>query len=452
MTPAEALQVLVVDDETIVRESLGAWFREDGCRVDTAGSGREALVLAAASRHDLAFIDLKMPGMDGLELQQRLAESAPDLTVIVMTAFASVETAVRALKQGAYDYLVKPFDPDELSHVVRRAQEHRTLRAENRRLKETLEASTAGAQVVGPSAAMKRVLEIVASVAATDATVLIQGKSGTGKELVAHAVHGASPRRWNPLVAVHCGALAEGILESELFGHEKGAFTGAAYHHKGKFEQADGGTIFLDEIGEVSPKVQVELLRVLEEKRVTRVGGKESVPVDFRVVAATNRDLAEMVRAGTFREDLYWRLNVVPITIPTLAERPEDIVPLAEHFLARFARQMNRKEIRFAPEALDALRAHSWPGNVRELQNAIERAVVLGSGPLVHAEQLPLAPASAPRSGGRTLADVERVHVGAVLAETGWNITRTAEILDVDRGTLYHKIKQYGFAKPAHAG
>jgi DNA-binding NtrC family response regulator len=282
----------------------------------------------------------------------------------------------------------------------------------------------------------------------------VQGRSGTGKELVAQALHASSPRRFNPLVVVHCGALAEGVIESELFGHEKGAFTGASFHHKGKFEQADGGTVFLDEIGEVSPKVQVELLRVLEEKRVTRVGGRESVGVDFRVVAATNRDLASMVAEGSFREDLYWRLNVVAITIPPLTERPEDVHVLAEHFLARFARQMNIKELRFAPEALAALEAHAWPGNVRELQNAVERAVVLGRPPVIRREDLPHSVVSGDRRrpAGRTLAEVERAHVDAVLCECAWNITQAAAALDVDRGTLYNKIQKYGLAKPAHVG
>jgi DNA-binding NtrC family response regulator len=454
MSPADPFSVLVVDDETIVRESLGGWFSEDGYRVVTASSGRDALKLAAEGRFHLAILDIKMPGMDGLELQSRLAQVAPDLTIVVMTAYASVDTAVRALKQGAYDYIVKPFDPEELSMLVRRAQEHRSLVSENRKLKESLAAVSSPVPIIGDSPAMKRVLELVASVAPTDATVLVEGRSGTGKELVAQALHASSPRRFNPLVAVHCGALAEGVIESELFGHEKGAFTGASFHHKGKFEQADGGTIFLDEIGEVSPKVQVELLRVLEEKRVVRVGGRESVPVDFRVVAATNRDLSAMVREGRFREDLYWRLNVVAITIPPLTERCDDIPVLAEHFLARFARQMNIKELRFAPEALAAIQAHSWPGNVRELQNAVERAVVLGKPPVIGRADLPFAVAAANpvRNGGRTLADVERAHVEAVLAESAWNITQAAAVLAVDRGTLYNKIQKYGLAKPAHAG
>ncbi len=455
MTPAEPFRVLVVDDETIVRESLGSWFKEDGCDVVTTSSARDALRLASERRFDVALLDVKMPGMDGLDLQARLAEAAPDLSIILMTAYASVETAVRALKQGAYDYIVKPFDPEELSLLVRRAQEHRSLRAENQRLKQSIEAAAAPTPLVGDSAAMRQVKELVRTVAPTDATVLVAGRSGTGKELVARALHAGSPRRWNPLVTVHCGALAEGVLESELFGHEKGAFTGASYHHKGKFEQADGGTVFLDEIGEVSAKVQVELLRVLEEKRVTRVGGKQPISTDFRLVAATNRDLPAMVKTGLFREDLYWRLNVVSVTIPPLSERLDDVEPLALHFVERFAKQMNLRELRFTPDAMAALAAHTWPGNVRELQNAIERAVVLGKPPLIGVNDLPVSvtsPSAPRRASGRTLADVERVHVESVLGETGWNVTRAAEILDVDRGTLYHKIQRYGIAKPAHAG
>ncbi len=452
------LAILVVDDETIVRESLGAWFREEGHDVDLAESGPAALKRVAERRYDLALVDVKMPGMDGLELQARLTEVAPDLTVIVMTAYASVQTAVQALKAGAYDYIVKPFDPDELSHLVRRAHDHRALAKENVRLKESLAAVSAPDAIVAESPAMRRVLDLIQAVGPTDSTVLVLGGSGTGKELVARAVHAASPRRFGPLVAVHCGALAEGLLESELFGHEKGAFTGASAAHKGKFEQADGGTIFLDEIGDVSPKVQVELLRVLEEKRVTRVGGKQAMPVDFRVVAATNRDLKAAVADGRFREDLYWRLNVVTISIPPLSERPEDIVPLARHFLARLSRSMNLKDMDFAPDAIEALTAHAWPGNVRELQNAVERAVVLGTPPLVRARDLPLPPAGAaadhpslPSVGGeRSLDVVERAHIEAVLAECAWNVSHAASVLDVDRGTLYNKIRKYALVKPAN--
>jgi DNA-binding NtrC family response regulator len=448
------MRILIVDDEAIVRDSLGAWFRQDGHRVDVAESGKEALRLVAASRYDMAFLDIKMPGMDGLELQARLAAADPDLTIVMMTAYASVETAVKAMKDGAYDYIVKPFDPDDLSMLVRRTAEHRSLRAENVRLKRSLETAAAPPPLLGTSAAMRHVLDLIQTVSASDATVLITGESGTGKEVVARAIHASSPRRYNPMVVVNCGALPEGILESELFGHEAGAFTGARARHKGKFEAAEGGTVFLDEVGEVSPKVQVELLRVLEEKVVTRLGGTAPVPVDFRIISATNRDLEASVRTGGFREDLYWRLNVVHIDIPPLRARPEDIPVLAEHFLARFAESMSRRPMRFAPEALEALAAYAWPGNVRELQNAIERAVVVGSGDVVRVEALPMrvvqAPASGPAPG--SLAEAERAHVLAVLDSSGWNITKAARILDVDRVTLYNKIRKYELKKPESTG
>ncbi|MDH5627920.1 MAG: sigma-54 dependent transcriptional regulator, partial [Candidatus Krumholzibacteria bacterium] len=327
--PPLPLSILVVDDEPIVVQSLGDWFRQDGHSVDTAQSAREALKLVGEKDYDLAFLDIKMPGVDGIELQARLAAAKPDMTVIIMTAYASVETAVKALKAGAYDYISKPFDPEELSLLVRRAAEHRSIRSENVRLRERLEAESAPTPIVGVSSAIRRVHDLIAAVAGTDATVLIKGESGTGKEMAARAIHAGSPRRYGPLVVVNCGALAEGLLESELFGHEKGAFTGAMYRHSGKFEMANGGTLFLDEIGTISPKVQVELLRVLEEKVVTRVGGRNPVPVDFRVVAATNENLELRVQQGDFREDLFWRLNVFTIEMPPLRQRPEDIGPLA---------------------------------------------------------------------------------------------------------------------------
>jgi DNA-binding NtrC family response regulator len=446
------LRILVVDDEAVVRDSLGGWFRQDGHLVDAAASAREALRLSAERRHDIALVDIKMPGMDGLELQSRLVAADPDLAVILMTAYASVDTAVRAMKAGAYDYIVKPFDPDELSVLIRRAGDHRSLKAENLRLKKNLEVVTAPPPLIGCSSAMRHVLDLVASVAATDATVLVTGESGTGKELVARAIHAGSARRYNPLVVVNCGALAEGILESELFGHEAGAFTGARARHKGKFEAAEGGTVFLDEAGEVSPKVQVELLRVLEDKVVTRLGGTAPVPVDFRVVAATHRDLEALVRAGTFREDLYWRLNVFTIALPPLRERPEDIPALAEHFLGRFAQAMGRPAMRISAGALEALGRHSWPGNVRELQNAVERAVVVASGTVLEAGDLPVQVTGAPaRPSPGSLAEAEKAHILAVLGANGWNITRSARTLDVDRVTLYNKIRRYDLKRPGDA-
>ncbi len=459
MTTAEAtgtrppLRLLVVDDEAIVRDSLGAWFREEGHQVKTAENAKEALRLCAEGRFDMALVDIRMPGLDGLELQARLTAADPELTVIVMTAYASVDTAVRALKAGAYDYIVKPFDPDDLSLLVRRAAEHRSLRAENLRLKKSIDAVATPPPLLGSSAAMQHVSEMVRVVAASDATVLVLGESGTGKELVARAIHAASPRRYNPLVVVNCGALPEGTLESELFGHEAGAFTGARARHKGKFEAAEGGTVFLDEIGEVGPKVQVDLLRVLEEKAVTRLGGNTPVPVDFRVVAATHRDLPALVKEGAFREDLYWRLNVFTIDVPPLRDRREDIPILAEHFLDGFAHAMSRRPLGLSPAAREVLLSYPWPGNVRELQNAIERAVVVGSGPVVEAADLPLHITAAPAGpGAGSLAEAEKGHVQAVLDAQRWNISRAARVLDVDRVTLYNKIRKYDLKKPADAG
>ncbi len=445
--------ILIVDDETIVRQSLADWFRQDGYDVQTAQNGKEALRLLADRPADIAFVDIKMPGMDGLTLQGRLAEAQPDLTVIVMTAYASVESAVTALKAGAYDYITKPFDPEELSLLVRRAAEHRSLRTENQRLKEQLEAVVSPAPIVSRSAAMARVKEMIAAVAESDATVLVRGESGTGKELIARAIHARSARRYGPLVVVNCGALAEGVLESELFGHEKGAFTGAQHRHKGKFELADGGTIFLDEIGTVSPRMQVELLRVLEEKTVTRVGGQQPVTLDFRVIAATNQDLDAMVKAGQFREDLYWRLHVFVIEIPRLAERREDVVPLAEHFVDHYVRAMNRGPVKLSAAAREALESYDWPGNVRELQNAIERALVLGGSPEIQIEALPLRVLGTRTEGEhRSLAEVEKEHILRVLAECDWNISRSARVLEIDRGTLYDKINRYELKAPSASG
>jgi DNA-binding NtrC family response regulator len=449
--PAAPLRILIVDDETIVRDSLAAWFRQDGHRVDVAEGAKEALHMVAANRYDMAFLDIKMPGMDGLELQGRLAAADPELSIVLMTAYASVDTAVKAMKNGAYDYIVKPFDPDDFSLLVSRAAEHRSLRAENLRLKRSLESVGEPPPLVGESPAVRRVLELVENVAASDATVLITGESGTGKELVARAIHAASRRRYSPMVVVNCGALSEGVLESELFGHEAGAFTGARARRKGKFEAAEGGTVFLDEVGELSPRVQVELLRVLEEKIVTRVGSNTPVPVDFRVVAATHRNLRERVDQGAFREDLFWRLNVFTVEIPPLRARPEDIPILAEHFLARFCAAMGRAPMSFSATASDALRNHSWPGNVRELQNAVERAVVVSNsaGGVIELRDLPLTVTAAPIGASPlSLREVERAHVVSVLERTGWNISHAARVLDVDRVTLYNKIRKYDLKRP----
>jgi two-component system response regulator HydG len=446
-------RLLIVDDEAVVGESLGEWFRQDGYDVETVRDGKSALRALADEEKDIALIDIKMPGMTGLELQEKLREAAPDLTVIVMTAYASVETAVQALKAGAYDYITKPFDPDELSHLVARAAEHRSLSVENVRLKRHLQHIIAPSPIIGESAAMAHVQEMIDAVAATDATVLIHGESGTGKELVAHAIHARRQNRFGPLVVVNCGALSESLLESELFGHEKGAFTGAQYRRKGKFELADGGTIFLDEVGAVTPKVQVEMLRVLEEKRVTRLGGQKPIKVDFRVIAATNQDLEQAIRSGQFREDLFWRLNVFNIELPPLRERGQDVLLLSEYFLEQFTRAMNRSGIRLSGEARDALMTYDWPGNVRELRNAIERAVVVGRPPEITVADLPVRVThrADTRSGPISLEEVERAHIRSVLESMDWNISQAAAALEIDRGTLYSKIRKYGFERPEDA-
>jgi DNA-binding NtrC family response regulator len=446
--------ILVVDDEQIVRESLGAWLKEDGHEVRLCADGRQALAAAREERFELALVDLKMPGMDGLELARRLREASPKIMIVVMTAFASVDTAVRALKEGAYDYITKPFDPEVLSHLLKRAREKRDLQRQNRGLRENLQAALKPPKIRGRSAAVRRVVELVENVAPTDTGVLITGESGVGKELVARAIHAGSKRALMPLIIVNCGALPEGTLESELFGHERGAFTGAQFRHKGKFELADGGTLFLDEIGEISARIQVELLRVLEEKKVVRMGGHASVRADFRVVAATNRDLAREVSEGRFREDLFYRLNIFHIHVPSLRDRREDVEELALHFATRLAHQMNRAVPAIERDAMRRLVEYDWPGNVRELANAIERAMVVSSGDLIRLADLPIADGgNRTRSvGGRSLAMVEREHIRAVLEETEWNISEAARILEVDRGTVYNKIRAFGLERERSGG
>ncbi len=443
--------ILIVDDEPVVRDSLGKWFEEEGYTVETASSARDALLKLPRQRWDLAVVDIKMPGMDGLDLQRKMHEIDPELTIVIMTGYASVETAVRALKDGAYDYITKPFDPDDLAHLIRKALEHRRMKDENVRLRQSLEEIQA-AELVGQSPAMQKVGEMIRTVAPNDTTVLITGESGTGKELVARAVHNLSPRRFMPMVVIHCGALTETLLESELFGHEKGAFTGAQYRKKGKFEVAEGGTVFLDEISDISLRTQTDLLRVLQEKEVTRVGGTQAIKVDFRVVAATNKDLESLVKEGTFRPDLFYRLNVFGIRVPPLRERREDIPLLVDHFIRKYSQVMNKRFTSVSKPALGLLMDYDWPGNVRELENAIERAMVIGREPEIQAPDFPLqnAPAAQP-SPGETLEDVERAHILKTLEDSHWNQSRAARILKIDRVTLYNKIKKYGFRKSARA-
>ena len=438
-------RILVVDDEFSVRDSLEAWFRKDGHKVRVAADASEALDALEDNRFDVAIVDIKLPGLDGVELQSRMKDIDPDMAVIMITAFASVDTAVQTLKNGAYDYVVKPIEPEELSHLIRRAMEHRRLAEENMQLRSTIDEFVANTEIVGESPAMKKVLELAEYVARTDATVLIRGESGTGKELVAQAIHSNSPRRYAPIITVNCGGLPETLLESELFGHEKGAFTGAQYRRKGRLEMADGGTLFLDEVGNISIKTQLDLLRVLDTKEFTRVGGTERVEVDFRTICATNEDLETAIEDGRFREDFYYRINVFTIEVPPLRARPSDIPLLAEHFVNRFARQMETRVRSISPDAMERLKAHDWPGNVRELSNAIERAMVVGKQESLQPEDLPLGQLGGNNARGEALAlaEMEKQHIGSVLERTDWNITRAAELLEIDRATVYNKIKKY---------
>jgi DNA-binding NtrC family response regulator len=447
----QKLSILIVDDEPVVRDSLVHWFTEEGYDLDSASSANDALTKLAGREFDLVIADIRMPGMDGIELLEKIRGEQLDTGVIVMTGYASVETAIRALKQGAFDYITKPFDPDDLSVVVRNALEQHRLRRENRILREQLSGETNSmTELVGQSEAMRKVREQIETVAGVDSTVMVEGESGTGKELVARAIHRLSPRRFNPMVVVHCGALTETLIESELFGHEKGAFTGAQYRKKGKFEAAIGGTVFLDEIADISLKTQTDMLRVLQEREIVRVGGTQSIHVDFRVIAATNRNLSELVKEGRFRSDLFYRLNVFSIHLPPLRERHGDVPLLATFFLDKYSGQMNRKFTGFDRAAMDLLIAHIWPGNVRELENVVERAVVVGHEPLVRVHDLAVARA-AEGAGDLTLLTLEKQHIVRVLEDFAWNQTQAAKALGIDRVTLYHKIRRFGLTPPSKA-
>jgi len=440
---AKKISILIVDDEESVRDSLYNWFIEDGYRVECAENAKTALSLLESDSFDIILADIKMPGMDGLEMLKRIKSLKSDAIVIVMTAFATVDTAVRALKDGAFDYVTKPFDPDDLSHLIRNASKQISLAEENEILKEKVVSLENVENLIGKSEAMQKVLTEIESVAQSNASVIITGESGTGKELVARAIHANSPRKFFPLVSVHCGALSESLLESELFGHEKGAFTGAMYNRKGRFEMADSGTIFLDEIATISTKMQVELLRVLETKSFVRVGGNKEITSDFRVICATNRDLKSMVEKGIFREDLFYRLNVVNINVPPLRERIEDIPLLVDFFIRKYCTSMNRLLITIDIAALRRLEEFTFPGNIRELENMIERAIVVGNGKKISLRDLPLGKETV-NTTYESLDDMEKNHIVQILAKYNWNISASAKAMKVDRVTLYNKIKKYG--------
>ncbi len=440
-------KMLIVDDELSVRDSLGKWFREEGYEIGTAESANDALTRLAEQRWDVALVDIKMHGTDGIELQRRMHEVDPELLVIIMTGYASVETAVAALKNGAYDYVTKPLDPDEIAHLVKNALAHKRTAQENVLLRETVAEVARPGDLVGQSGPMRKIFDAIETVGPTDATVLITGESGTGKELVARAIHHASTRRLHPMVVIHCGALTETLLESELFGHEKGAFTGAQYRKKGKFEIAEGGTVFLDEIGDITLKTQTDLLRVLQEREITRVGGNQIIKVDFRCIAATNKNLETLIEEGKFRPDLFYRLNVFRIELPPLRDRRDDIPPLVNHFVQKFSQAMNKRVIRVSPAAMNLLQQQSWLGNVRELENAVERAMVVGQEPELHEEDFIFKPQNLSNGAGKKLEDMERAYILRVVEECGGNQSHAAEVLDIDRVTLYHKLKKYGWTR-----
>jgi two-component system, NtrC family, response regulator HydG len=446
-------KILIVDDDPTHCRMLETVLGAEGYETDRAHDGRQALEKIEAGFFDLILIDIRMAHVDGIEALERIKQFNPEVPVIMMTAYSSISTAVRAMKAGAYDYLTKPLDIDELKMLVTKALRHHHLEKENVFLKEQLGSRFEAANMIGRSAAMNRVLETVAMVAPTEATVLIQGESGTGKELIANAIHQNSPRKNRPLVKVNCAALPETLLESELFGHEKGAFTGASGARKGRFQMAHQGTIFLDEIGEMPMSTQSKILRVLQEREFEPIGSSKSIQVDTRVVTATNKNLAEEIKANRIREDLYYRINVVSITAPALRDRKEDIPLLAEHFLKRYA-EKNRRSIKgFSPKAMDLLMRYHWPGNVRELENVIERAVILTRGQSIMLDAFPNTIRDAndgdthsedEQDSGKSLKAMEKKMILSTLEQTGGNRTHCARILGISRRTLQLKLKEYG--------
>ncbi len=440
--------ILVVDDEPAMRLLVTSILKDEGHAVTAAASGEEALQLVAKRHYHLVITDLKMPGISGLEVLEAVRRDDPETAVILLTAFGSVEGAVEAMRKGAAHYLLKPLaNPDELRLAIRRVLEERRVADEATTLRQATEAVFPFGEIIAGDPQMQAALELSRSVAPTDSTVLITGETGTGKELIARAVHHWSPRAEQAFVAVNCAALAETLLDSELFGHEKGAFTGAVAQRRGRFELAHGGTLFLDEVGEMSPALQAKLLRVLQERTLERVGGTRTVTVDVRVIAATNRDLQPMVVEKRFRDDLYYRLSVFPIALPPLRERPADILPLAEHILRQVSRRLGKRITGFAEEAKGLLREYGWPGNIRELQNVIERATILCSEDRIAPAHLSLASLPAPPAmTPRTLKDVEHEAILTALAAHGGNRRKAAEQLGIGLRTLYARLKEYGIS------
>ena len=445
----DTTKLLLVDDEVGQRQMLAGYLEKKGFTIRQAASGEEALDIYAGFFAPVAVVDMKMPGMSGIELISHLKETNPYIQIIVLTAFGSVETAVAAMKEGAFHYQTKPVELEELLLNLQKATEQHRLVVEHHLLNDTVRERFGSGEIIGESKAVADVLELISLAAPGDSTVLVTGASGTGKELAARAIHSLSPRKDSRFVAVNCAALPENLLESELFGHEKGAFTGADRRKLGRFELADGGTIFLDEIGDMPLAMQAKLLRVIESREIERLGSEKSVTLDVRLIAATNRDLKEMVEAKEFREDLYYRINVVAIDMPPLIDRGGDILLLAERFLNDFSVKLGREVKGFNEKAASALVAYDWPGNVRELQNVIERAVVLTRGDTITLKELPGLKAAGEGESAETerIADIEKAHIKKILDRMGWNIGQSAEVLGIHRNTLRSKIKEYGLAE-----
>ncbi len=436
-------KILIVDDELILRESLAEWLERDGYETNTAASGEDALEMVKATRYDILFVDIKMGGISGLEVLKKVKADDPEVAVVVITAYGAIATAIEAMRSGAYDYLLKPFDPNELGILIEKILDYQAQARENQFLKEQFKDRTRFENIIGQSRSMQTVFDLIQDIAPAESTVLITGETGTGKGLTAKAIHTLSPRCDGPFVMVNCGAIPEQLMENELFGHQAGAFTDAKTTQKGRLELAHDGTLFLDEIGEISMRMQIDLLRVLEDRIFYRVGGTQPLEVDFRVIAATNRDLLESIKEGVFREDLYYRLNVISLQMPPLRERKEDIPMLAEHFLARFAQETNKSMDSIQREAIDEMMLYEWPGNVRELENAIERAVVVGKSRYLMPEDLPIFRPDFVKPPNNTLKEIEKAHIIQILKDNDWNMSRSAKILAIDRSTLYSKIKRY---------
>ncbi|UCF83210.1 MAG: sigma-54-dependent Fis family transcriptional regulator [Desulfobacteraceae bacterium] len=448
----EKMSIMIVDDEMIIRESFLHWFEKYGHKVETAASGFEALEKLESIPADLMFVDIKMPGMDGIELLEKVKQEYPDTIVVIITAYGSIDTAVKAMKLGASDYLLKPFKPDQLSLVMEKIAHQMQLESEFNYLKGRLDEITRFDNIIGKSPQLEDIFSLIPEVGRSDSSILIVGETGTGKELVAKAIHAKSNRSHGPFIAINCGAIPDTLLESELFGHQKGAFTGAIHGRKGFLEVVSGGTLFLDEIGEISPKMQVDLLRVLEEKKVTRIGDRQPIDVDFRLISATRQDLEKKVAEGTFREDFFYRFNVIMIPIPPLRERKEDIPLLVQHFLKKYRHETAKRVDHVDRRAMTLLKGYDWPGNVRELENAIERAVVLSKSRTLGSENFSfLSPSPAQILKPRSLREMEKNHIQQTLHDCQWNVTKAAKILDINRVTLHKMIKRYDMQRTPSA-